>query len=216
MHSDLDPRHIFVREGGHGREIVGVIDWEYSRYADPWSESLLVAMLARPEDDPERAALLAGYGVDPAALADPAFQQRQAIYRGIAEGWAQREVMRGQIAEGFDQPGLALEAYRRAMNEIYKGRLLFDSENVLNDIVTRNEDNPQQAMIETRAHIEAVAETIPDDIRADIEPDLFREASQRINGLAARKMDRDNRNALEELGKQHAGLEEAALRRLGT
>ena len=35
---------------------------------------------------------------------------------GMAEGWAQREVMRGQIAEGFDQPGLALEAYRRAMD----------------------------------------------------------------------------------------------------
>ena len=51
-------------------------------------------MLARPEDDPERAALLAGYGVDPAALADPAFQQRQAIYRGIAEGWALTDAAR--------------------------------------------------------------------------------------------------------------------------
>jgi hygromycin-B 7''-O-kinase len=94
VHSDLDPRHIFTREGDAGWEIVGVIDWEYARYADPWSESLLVAVLARPEDDPERAALLAGYGADPALLADPAFRQRQAIYHGIAEGWAVTDAAR--------------------------------------------------------------------------------------------------------------------------
>lgn len=94
VHSDLDPRHIFVREGEEGWEIAGVIDWEYGRYADPWSESLLVGMLARPGDDPERAALLAGYGADPAMLADPAFRQRQAIYRGIAEGWALTDAAR--------------------------------------------------------------------------------------------------------------------------
>jgi tetratricopeptide (TPR) repeat protein len=33
----------------------------------------------------------------------------------IGEGWQIREVMRGRIAEGFDQPALALEAYRRAI-----------------------------------------------------------------------------------------------------
>ncbi len=94
VHSDLDPRHIFVRAGEEGWEITGVIDWEYARYADPWSESLLVGMLARPEDDPERADLLAGYGADPAMLADPAFRQRQAIYRGVAEGWARTDAAR--------------------------------------------------------------------------------------------------------------------------
>ncbi len=34
----------------------------------------------------------------------------------VGEGWARREVMRGRIAEGFDQPALALEAYRRAID----------------------------------------------------------------------------------------------------
>jgi aminoglycoside phosphotransferase (APT) family kinase protein len=88
VHSDLDARHIFI-DGAEGAwRIVGVIDWEYSRYVDPWSESLLVDLLARPEDDPERAALLAGYGFDQSQLADPAFRRRQAIYRGIADGWA--------------------------------------------------------------------------------------------------------------------------------
>lgn len=94
VHSDLDPRHIFVREGERGWEIAGVIDWEYARYADPWSESLMVGMLARPQGDPDRAAVLAGYGLDPAVLAQPVFQQRQAIYRGVAEGWALTDVAR--------------------------------------------------------------------------------------------------------------------------
>jgi aminoglycoside phosphotransferase (APT) family kinase protein len=94
VHSDLDPRHVFVRETELGREIAGVIDWEYARYADPHSESLLVGMLARPEGDPARAALLAGYGLDPTLLTDPAFWRRQAIYRGIAEGWALTDAAR--------------------------------------------------------------------------------------------------------------------------
>jgi tetratricopeptide (TPR) repeat protein len=33
----------------------------------------------------------------------------------VAEDWAMREVMRGRIAEGFDQPSIALESYRRAL-----------------------------------------------------------------------------------------------------
>ena len=52
---------------------------------------------------------------------------------GMAEGWAQREVMRGQIAEGFDQPGLALEAYRRAMDsddEIAKAKARLHATNL--------------------------------------------------------------------------------------
>lgn len=94
VHSDLDPRHIFVQETDEGWEIVGVIDWEYARYVDPWSESLLVTMLARPGDDPDREALLEGYGPDPVTLADPAFQARQEIYRGIADGWALTDAAR--------------------------------------------------------------------------------------------------------------------------
>jgi aminoglycoside phosphotransferase (APT) family kinase protein len=97
VHSDLDPRHIFVTRGEGGWAISGVIDWEYARYVDPCSESLLVAMLARPEHDSDRAALLAGYGFDPALLDDPAFRQRQAIYRAIADGWALTDAARLRV-----------------------------------------------------------------------------------------------------------------------
>ena len=87
VHSDLDPRHIFVTQGDDGWEISSVIDWEYARYVDPMSESLIVAMLARPVDDPERTAFLAGYELDEGHLVDPAFWQRQQIYRRIGLGW---------------------------------------------------------------------------------------------------------------------------------
>lgn len=94
VHSDLDPRHVFVQQGIDGWEISGVIDWEYARYADPMSESIVVAVLARPAGDPEREAFLAGYALDVARLGDPAFWQRQRIYRGIALGWERTDAAR--------------------------------------------------------------------------------------------------------------------------
>ena len=94
VHSDLDPRHVFVTRQGEEWAISGVIDWEYARYVDPHSEGLLVAMVARPEDDPDREVFLAGYGFDAATLADPAFQARQAIYRGIIAGWTETDAAR--------------------------------------------------------------------------------------------------------------------------
>lgn len=103
------------------------------------------------------------------------------------------------------------EAYARAMNTIYKGRLLFDAEVAFEDIRKRNIDNPQQALVEMQAHAEAVAETIPDDVRAEIEPDLFREAIQRFNGLNVAKIERDNRQAEQELTIQYRGIEQKAI-----
>jgi aminoglycoside phosphotransferase (APT) family kinase protein len=93
VHSDLDPRHVFVEEGEDGWRISGVIDWEYARYADPMSESLLVGLLAREPRDAERVAFLTGYELDPAAL-DEAFWIRQDIYRGIAKGWVLTDAAR--------------------------------------------------------------------------------------------------------------------------
>lgn len=88
VHSDLDPRHIFVVEQADGWEISGIIDWEYARYADPMSESIVVEMVSRPEDDPDREALLEGLGIGQEELGESGFWQRQEIYRRIAAGWA--------------------------------------------------------------------------------------------------------------------------------
>lgn len=87
VHSDLDARHIFVERREAGWEISGVIDWEYGRYADPLSESLLVDMLARDWNDPDRIAFLEGYGLEAGTIRHPAIIERQEIYRGIAQGW---------------------------------------------------------------------------------------------------------------------------------
>ena len=84
VHSDLDPRHIFVVRRDAGWDITGLIDWEYGRYADPGSEGLLIAMVDRSNDDPVRSAFLEGYGT---VEATPAALARRRIYRGIALGW---------------------------------------------------------------------------------------------------------------------------------
>lgn len=95
VHSDLGPRHVLVRQDGRSDwRISGYIDWEYARYVDPLSESILVELLARPDDDPDRCAFLDGYGLDTGALADPAFVERQEIYRGIVAGWAATDAAR--------------------------------------------------------------------------------------------------------------------------
>jgi aminoglycoside phosphotransferase (APT) family kinase protein len=99
VHSDLGVRHVFVDRRDGGWEITGVIDWEYARYADPHSESLLVSMVARPDGDPDREAFLRGYGLADDLLADPSFQARQAVYRGIAEGWALTDAARLEVPE---------------------------------------------------------------------------------------------------------------------
>lgn len=94
VHSDLDPRHVFVHEAEGDWKVSGIIDWEYARYVDPMSESVVVEMLARPENDPDRAALLDGYGITQEELGDSAFWQRQRIYRGIAHSWAVTDAAR--------------------------------------------------------------------------------------------------------------------------
>jgi aminoglycoside phosphotransferase (APT) family kinase protein len=82
--------------------VIAVIDWEYARYADPLSESLLVGLLAREAGDPEREAFLTGYGIDRAAL-DEAFWIRQGIYRGITEGWELTDSARLERSVGYTQ-----------------------------------------------------------------------------------------------------------------
>ena len=95
VHSDLGPRHVFVRRPSDGAwRISGLIDWEYSRYVDPLSESIVVELLARPEGDADRVAFLDGYGLDERALANPTLWRRQEIYRAVAEGWSLTDAAR--------------------------------------------------------------------------------------------------------------------------
>lgn len=106
VHSDLDPRHLFVDRGDDGWRISGVIDWEYGRFADLDSEGLLIDMIDRPEDDPTRVAFLDGFG--PADVSHLATNRRM-IYRGIGLGWELTDAVRRNDRVRRDE---ALAAFR--------------------------------------------------------------------------------------------------------
>jgi len=163
---------------------------------------------------------LRGLGHSLLETAEPEMRKR-AIEAGTAAG-GQAPMMRGsdgilRRADLPDQGGLYYgEAFKTAMNEIYKGHLLSDAEVIFEDIQTRNNNNPQQALIELRAHAEAVSATVPPDIKAEVEPILYREAIQRFNGLNSEKINRDNRQALSELDSQFVKRRDAAFTDLTT
>ncbi|MBA2277061.1 MAG: phosphotransferase [Chloroflexia bacterium] len=83
VHSDLDPRHVFVARGPDGRlRISGLIDHEYGRFADPASESMLVWFAG---ESAAPAAFFETYG---SPLDDETSRWRSLVYRAVALGWA--------------------------------------------------------------------------------------------------------------------------------
>ncbi len=92
IHSDLDPRHIFVEpDGNQGFRISGLIDLEFGRFADPLSESLIVMFGLEPPAPEFEAAFWQGYGSFPVA---PGGNVRSLIYQGIALGWVLTDLAR--------------------------------------------------------------------------------------------------------------------------
>ena len=63
IHSDLSLDHVFIDRIDDQWSVSGLIDFEFSRFADPISEGLLLGMLERPDQEPEREAFLGGYGL---------------------------------------------------------------------------------------------------------------------------------------------------------
>jgi len=110
VHSDLDPRHIFVDRDDDGWCISGVIDWEFGRYVDPDFEGLLLYIIDLPANDPARVAFLDGFGpVD----APPSATNRRVIYRGIGLGWELTDAVR---CDDGARRGETLSAFRRWAN----------------------------------------------------------------------------------------------------
>jgi len=92
IHSDLGPRHCFVAPDMDGAwRIIGLIDLEFARFADPMSESTIVGFDLTPPDPRFRDAFSAGYGpVD----APPGRERRAALYAAIALGWIATDLAR--------------------------------------------------------------------------------------------------------------------------
>lgn len=92
IHSDLGPRHCFVEPDADGAwRIVGLIDLEFARFADPMSESTIVGFDLLPPDDRLRAAFWRGYG--PVSM-PPGAERRAALYAAIALGWVATDLAR--------------------------------------------------------------------------------------------------------------------------
>lgn len=92
IHSDLHPRHIFVEQEEVGEvRISGVIDLEFARFADPYSESVFVMDALAGNRDPGMAAFCDGYGCE---APDRASSLRSLIYQLTSLGWVVMDLHR--------------------------------------------------------------------------------------------------------------------------
>lgn len=92
IHSDLGPRHCFVESDADGAwRIVGLIDLEFARFADPMSESTIVGLALLPPDDRLCEAFWTGYG--PLGM-PPGRERRAALDAAIALGWIATDLAR--------------------------------------------------------------------------------------------------------------------------
>ncbi|MGC4189865.1 MAG: aminoglycoside phosphotransferase family protein [Thermomicrobiales bacterium] len=92
IHSDLGPRHCFVEVDDAGMwRIVGLIDLEFARFADPLSESAIELFDLMPPDARFRNAFWKGYGLVETPLGSDI---RAAIYSAIALGWVATDLAR--------------------------------------------------------------------------------------------------------------------------
>ncbi|MGB3305253.1 MAG: aminoglycoside phosphotransferase family protein [Thermomicrobiales bacterium] len=108
IHSDLDPRHIFIAPNEAGQyRISGLIDLEFGRFADPRSESLIVGMALDPPPATFRQAFREGYGPFPEP---PGSEVRASIYQAISLGWTLTDLTRLGQREGIPAIATRLRA----------------------------------------------------------------------------------------------------------
>lgn len=105
IHSDLGARHVMVRFDGNGDPVIsGLIDLEFARFADPYSESIFVAQALQPQPDPMFEVFLEAYGAE---RPDRDARLRSLIYQLVAMAWwitdAARRQRPSEIHEIMDQ-----------------------------------------------------------------------------------------------------------------
>lgn len=92
VHSDLNERHVFISTGTDDEpRITGLIDLEFARFADRWSESVFIEHSLLPRRDAWRVSLCEGYECDKPTHDDIL---RWKIYTLIAMGWEATDLAR--------------------------------------------------------------------------------------------------------------------------
>lgn len=84
IHSDLGLRHVMVDFQGDEPVITGLIDMEFARFADPYSESIFVAQALQKQRDPMFDVFLEAYGAE---RPDRDARLRSLIYQLVAIAW---------------------------------------------------------------------------------------------------------------------------------
>src|SRR5699024_5686969 len=92
IHSDLHRRHVYVRRNESGEiQISGIIDLEFARFADPYSESIFVMDALAETRDPGMVAFCEAYGCE---APDRSTNLRSIIYQLTALGWVVMDLHR--------------------------------------------------------------------------------------------------------------------------
>lgn len=101
IHSDLSPRHVMVVFEDNEPVISGLLDLEFARFADGYSESVFVTEALKTQPDPVFAAFEEAYGAE---RPDRDSRVRSLIYQVTALGWWATDAMRR------NRPTMAQEA----------------------------------------------------------------------------------------------------------
>lgn len=117
IHSDLGLRHVFIARDASGvPSISGLIDFEFARFADPWSESVFIDEALTPHHDGRDVAFCEGYGCARPSRDDVV---RRHIYMAVALGWIVTDLMRlnrpKQVPAMLTRLGSVLDATRGLM-----------------------------------------------------------------------------------------------------
>ena len=114
IHSDLNQRHIFISRDDDDRpRITGLIDFEFARFADPYSESIFVDEALLPSDDGRGDAFCEGYQCNRPTHDDMVCRR---IYSMLAVGWIVTDLARKneheKIAYMLDRMQALLDSLR--------------------------------------------------------------------------------------------------------
>lgn len=93
IHSDLGLRHVMVETAEDTATITGILDIEFARFADAYSESLFVAQALQKKKDPMFEVFLDAYGAE---RPDRDARLRSHIYQLVAMAWWVTDAARRQ------------------------------------------------------------------------------------------------------------------------